>query len=159
MQEDQTVSFSTMDGPDPWTMWLFVLFILVVLLVFSVRVFKLLAGVRKLRRARKHLVSAPVLDSLSAECYAKADSFKRMSALTFIASLLNFTWLAANVFLSVRAEKQISLSYVLARVGDGRDFLAMGLISLIIGVALYSAAMLFQAALSRRNPRGFASDP
>ena len=156
MQEGQTVSFSPMylDGPDPWTMWLFTLFILVVLLVFSVRVTKLLAGVRKLRRAREHLVPATDVDSLFAECCAKAGSFKRISALTLFASLLSFTWLTANVFLSARAEKQMNVGYVLARVGDGFDFLAMGLISLIICVALYSAAMLFQAALRRRNPRG-----
>jgi hypothetical protein len=157
MQEDQTVSFSPMyvDGPEPWFTQLFALYILVVLVVFSVRVIKLLAGLRKLRRARKRPIPGVVADSLWAECYAKANSFKEISALTFFASLLNATWLTANVFLSVRAEKEPSLSYVLARTGDGLVYLALGL---IICVALYSAAMLFQAALRRRNLPGLLAN-
>ena len=152
MQEDQTVSFSPMyvDGPEPWFTRLFALYIFVVLVIFSVRVIKLLVGLRKLRMARRGLVPATVADSLWAGCYATAHSFKEISALTFFASLLNVTWLAADVFLSVRAEKQPSFSYVLARVGDGLSYLGLGL---IICIALYSAAMLFQTSL-RRNPRG-----
>ena len=152
MQEDQTVSFSPMYvvGPEPWfTRW-FALYILVVLIVFSVRVIKLLRGLRNLRRAEKRPNPAIVADSLWEECYAIAHSFKEISALTFFASLLNATWLIANVFLSVKAEKQANLGYVLARVGDGLSYLALGL---IICIALYSAAMFFQAALRRWNRR------
>ncbi len=153
MQEDQTVSFSPMyvDGPDPWFTRLFALYILVVLVVFSVRVIKLLRGLRYLRRARKRPNPATVADSLWAECYAKAHSFKEISTLTFFASLLNATWLIANVFLSVRVEKEANLGYVLARVGEDLSYLALGL---IICIALYSAAMFFQAALRRWNRRG-----
>jgi hypothetical protein len=153
MQEDQTVSFRPMyvDGPEPWFTRLFALYILVVLVVFSVRVIKLRRGLRNLRRARKHPNPATVADSLWAECYAKAHSFKEISALTFFASLLNATWLIADVFLSVRAEKQANLSYLLARVGDGLSYLAIGL---MICIALYSAVMFFRAALRRWNRRG-----
>ena len=122
-----------------------------VLVVFSVRVIKLLRGLRNLRKARKLPSPATVADSLWAECYTNAHSFKEISALTFFASLLNATWLIANVFLSVRAEKQANIGYVLARVGDGLSYLALGL---IICIALYSAAMFFQAALRRWNRRG-----
>ena len=82
-------------------------------------------------------------------------AFKEISALTFFALLLNATWLIADVFLSVRAEKQANLGYVLARVGDGLSYLALGL---IVCIALYSAALLFQAALRRRNPRGLLAN-
>ena len=157
MQEDQTVSFSPMyvDGPEPWFTRLFALYILVVLVVFSVRFIKLLAGLRNLRRARQHPNPATLADALWTECYAKAGSFKEISALTFFASLLNATCLIADVFLSVRAEKQANLGYVLARVGDGLSYLALGL---IVCMALYSAALLFQAALRRRNPRGLLAN-
>lgn len=151
MQEDQTVSFSPMyvDGPEPWIARLFALYILVVLVVFSVRVIKLLAALHRLHRVPKRPLSPTFADSLWAECCAKARSFKDISALTFLASLLNATWLIANVFLSVRAEKEASLGYVVGRVGDGLTYLAPGL---IICIALYSAAMIFQASLKRRKP-------
>jgi hypothetical protein len=142
MQEDQTVSFSPMyvDGPEPWFTRLFALYILVVLGVFLVRVIKLVAGLRKLRKARQHPNHATLADALWAECYAKAHAFKEISALTFFASSLNASWLIADVFLSVRAEKQANLGYVLARVGDGLSYLALGL---IVCIVLYSAALLF----------------
>jgi hypothetical protein len=143
------------DGPEPWFTRLFALYILVVLVVFSVRVIKLLAGLRNLRRARTRPNPATVAESLWAECYAKAHSFKEISALTFFASLLNATWLIANVFLSVRAEKEANLGYVLARVGDGLSYLALGLITCI---ALYSAAMLFQCTLRCHDPRGLRAN-
>jgi hypothetical protein len=85
----------------------------------------------------------------------KAHFFKEISSLTFFASLLNATWLIANVFLSVRAEKEANLGCVLARVGDGLSYLALGW---IICIATYSASMLFQAALRRRNPRGLPAN-
>jgi len=157
MQEDQTVSFSPMyvDGPEPWFTRLFALYTLVVLVVFLVRVIKLLAGLRKLRRARQHPNPATVADALWAECYAKAHSFKEISTLTFFVSLLNASWLIADVFLSVRAEKQANLGYVLARVGDGLSYLALGL---MVCIVLYSTALLFQAILRRRNPRGLLAN-
>ena len=157
MQEDQTVSFSPMyvDGPEPWFTRLFALYILVVLVVFLVRVIKLLVGLRNLRRARRHPNPATLADALWEQCYANASSFKEISALTFFASLLNATWLIADDFLSVRAEKQANLGYVLARVGDGLSYLALGL---IVCIALCSAALFFQAALRRRNPRELLAD-
>jgi hypothetical protein len=153
MQEDQTVSFSPMyvDGPEPWFTRSFALYIFVVLVVFSVRIINLIRGLRNLRRAQQRPNPATVADSLWAECYAKAHSFKEISVLTLFASLLNTTWLVANVFLSARAEKQANIGYVLARVGDGLSYLALGL---IVCIALYSAAMFFQAALRRWNRRG-----
>ena len=152
VQEEQTVSFSPMyvDGPEPWFTRLFELYLLTVLVVFSIRIIKLLAGLRSLRRARKDTSPAGLVYSLWVESCEKAHSFKEISALTFFASLLNATWLIADVFLSVRAEKQVNLGYVLARVGDGLSYLALGL---IICIALYSAAMFFQAALRRWDRR------
>lgn len=143
------------DGPEPWFTRLFALYIFVVLVVFLDRVIKLLAGLRKLRRARQHPNHPTLADALWAECYAKAHCFKEISALTFFASSLNATWLIADVFLSVRAEKQANLGYVLARVGDGLSYLALGL---IVCIVLYSAALLFQAVLRRRNPRGLLAN-
>ena len=151
MQEEQTVSFSPMyvEGPVPWFTRLFALYILVVVVIFLVRVIKLLVGLRNLRRAQKHPNPAAAGDSLWAECYSKANSFKEISTLTFYASFLNATWLSANVLLSARAEKEANPGYVLARAGDGLFYLALGL---IVCTALYSAALLFQAALRRRDP-------
>jgi hypothetical protein len=153
VQEEQTVSFSPMyvDGPEPWFTRLFELYLLTVLVVFSIRIIKLLAGLRSLRRARKDTSPAGLVYSLWVESCEKAHSFKEISALTFFASLLNATWLIADVFLSVRAEKQANLGHVLARVGDGLTYLAQGM---IVCIGLYSAALLFQAALRRRKPSG-----
>ena len=157
MQEDQTVSFSPMyvDGPEPWFTRLFALYILVIVVLFSVRVIKLLAALRNLRNARKHPNPATVGGPLSVESYARANSFKEISVLTFFVSLLNAAWFIADVLLSVRAEKEANVGYVLARVGNGLSYLALGL---IVCIALYSAALFFQATLRRCNPGGFLAD-
>jgi len=80
----------------------------------------------------------------------KAHSFKDISALTFLVSLLNFVWYTTDVFLALRFQKITSVSYVLARTGDGLVALALGL---ALCVVLYSAAMFSEAVLRRRKSR------
>ncbi len=151
MQDDQTVSFQPMyvDGAQPWYTQVFALYILIVLVVFIVRAIKIIVNLRKLRIARKRPVPATVVSSLWAHCCAKAHSFKELSVLTFFASLLNVTWSTANVFFSARAEKITNINFVLTETADGLVSLALGL---IICIALYASAMLFQAMLRRQNP-------
>jgi hypothetical protein len=158
MQEEQTVSFQPISncGPQPWFMNLFGLFILVFLVVFVVRIVKLAANLYKLRNARKHSVPVPVVDALWADCYSKVHSFKEISTLTFLVSLLTFIWYTADVFLSMRAQKITSVSYVLARTSGGLVAFAVGL---IFCIALYSAAMLTQAVIRRRKSAWSVSEP
>lgn len=152
MQEDQTVSFEPISncGPQPWHMQLFGLFILVFGLVFLVRIIKLAVNLRKFQRARTHSTPVAVVDGLWSDCYVKAHSFKDISALTFLVSLLNFVWYTTDVFLALRFQKITSVSYVLARTGDGLVALALGL---ALCVVLYSAAMFSEAVLRRRKSR------
>ncbi len=111
MQEDQTVSFQPVSncGPQPWYMQVFALFILVFVVVFLVRIIKLAANLRKLRKVQTHPTPITVVDGLWADCYAKAHSFKDISTLTFLVSLLNFIWYATDVFLALRVQKITSV--------------------------------------------------
>ena len=158
MQEDQAVSFQPISdcGPQPWYMQVFGLFILVLAVVFLVRIIKLAVNLRKLRKAQTHPIPVAIVDGLWTDCYAKAHSFKDISTLTFVVSLLNFVWYTTDVFLALRGEKTTSVSYVLARMGDGLAALAIGLIFCVV---LYSSAMFSGAVLRRRKSTWSASDP
>jgi hypothetical protein len=100
LQDDQTVPFEPMyvDGDQPWVTKLFVLYLLIVVVVSLVRVVLLAANLRKLRKAEKHPISALLSDTLWSDCYSKARSFKDLSVVTFLLSLLNFAWCTANDF-------------------------------------------------------------
>jgi hypothetical protein len=150
LQDDQTVSFQPMyvDGDQPWVTKLFVLYLMIVFVVSLVRVALLAANLRKLRKAKKHPIPTPLSDALWADCYARARSFKDLSVVTFLLSLLTFAWCTANDFSSIRAVKTPNVAYVLVRTGDGLVALAFGL---IICIALYSAAMLSESAIRRRR--------
>jgi len=150
LQDDQTVSFQPMyvDGDQPWVTKLFVLYLLIVGVASTVRVVLLAANLRKLRKAEKNPIPALLSDALWTDCYSKAHSFKDLSVVTFLLSLLNFVWCTANDLISIRAEKTPNVAYVLARTGDGLVALGLGL---IFCIALYSAAMLSGAAIRRRR--------
>lgn len=159
MQEDQTVPFQPISscGPQPWYMQLFGLFLLVFVVVFLIRIIKLAVNLRRLRKARTHPTPVAVVDGLWTDCFAKVHSFKDISTLIFLVSLLNFVWYTADdVFLPLRAQKVASISYVLARIGDGLEVLALGLVFCVV---LYSAAMFSEAFLRRSKSTWSAIDP
>ena len=151
MQEEQTVSFEPMSvgwGPVPWHTRLFALYLLFIFALLLVRIVKLVANLRNIREAREQSTPATLSDLLLADCYAKTKSLRDFCALTFLISLLNFGWSAANDFLSLLAEKTASVPYVLARIGEE---LIPFLLGLIFCIVLLSAAMLFEAALRHRR--------
>lgn len=150
MQEDQTVAFGPMyvDGDQRWITKLLVLYLLIVLIVFLVRVVTIAANLRKLRRVQKHTVPDALSNALWSDLYSKANSFKDLSVITFLLSLLNFTWCTADDFLATRAEKAPDIAYVLVRTGESLVTLGPGL---VICILLYSAAMFLQAVIRRRR--------
>ena len=158
MQEEQTVSFQPVSncGPQPWYMQLFGLFILVFAVVFLVRIISLAVNLRKLRNSRAHPTPVAVVDGLWTDCYAKVHSFKEISTLPFLVSLLNFIWYTIDVFLALKVQKVTSVSYVLGRTGDGLVALALGLAFCSV---LYSAAMFSEAVLRRQKTKWSALDP
>jgi hypothetical protein len=157
MQEDQTVSFQPMyvDRDQRWITKLLMLYLLIVLIVFLVRVVIIASNLRKLSRVQRQAVPDALSNSLWSDLYSKAHSFKDLSVITFLLSLLNFTWCTADDFLAIRAEKTPNIAYVLARTGEGLVTLGPGL---VICIVLYSAAMLLQAVIRRRRAAFSAHD-
>ena len=157
IREDQTVDFQPMyvDGPQPWYVNLFLLYLLLVVVVFLVRLIKLTIHLRRLRKAQKYPGATMSSDAMWSDCYAKAHSLKEISALTFLISLLTFTWYAVDVLASIRFAKRPSTAFVLARFGDGLPVLAFGL---IFCIGLYFTAMVTQSRLRRWKPAPSASN-
>jgi len=137
-------------------MQVFALFLLVFVIVFLIRIIQLTANLRKLGRAQRIPAPIAVVDGLWTDCYAKAHSFKDISTLIFLMSLLNFTWHATDVLLALREQRISSVSHVLGRIGDGGVALAFGLAFCVV---LYSAAMFSEAVLRRRKLKWSAPDP
>jgi hypothetical protein len=129
MQEDQTVSFSPIgvEGEEPLFTRLFVVYLLVVLVLLLVRIVRLAVNLWKLRKAQKQSAPVSLSESLLADCYAKTQSFRNFSALTFLVSLLNFAWFATDVFASISNQKITNVGFVLARIADGLVPFALGL--------------------------------
>lgn len=149
MQEDQTVNFQPMyDGySQPWITKLLVLYLLFVLVLFVVRVLEIGLTLRSLRKLQKHPGRDPITpDTLWSNCCMKARSLKSFATLTFLLSLLDFTWSVSDILFNVRTEKTVNAAFILPSMGEALVPLSLGL---IFCVALYVTSMVAESALRR----------
>jgi len=150
MQEDQTVTFQPMYDayPRSWFTTLFVFYLLFVLVLFLVRAIQICIVLRKLKKLQSR-PDGPLIkpDSLGSDCHLKTVSLKNFATLTFLLSLLDFTWSAADILIALRTQKSVNVAFTLARLGDALAPLSLGL---IVCTLLYLGSVLSESALNRR---------
>ena len=152
MQEEQTVSFEPMyvDGPMPWHQRLFVWYVWLVAVLIVFRLVKF--GIR-LHRLKK-LSKADGKDCIGfsvlwADSYEMAGSMKNFAVLTFLLSILEFSWSAIDNFSSLQMQKTSHWQPIVMRLTDALGAFMAGL---IICIALFASSMLMQYLLKRRKP-------
>jgi hypothetical protein len=147
MQEDQTVAFQPIyEGYLPWYSKLFLIYLFVVLAVILVRIVKFvwnLLRLRKLQRAEGH--DSSQIHLLWTKCYAKAHSLRGLAILTFLLSLLDFSWWTSDILRTVRTAKTPGLAYILQAVADA---LAPFSIGILFCVVLYVCAVFGEQILN-----------
>ena len=152
MQEEQTLAFQPIyEGYVPWLAKLFLVYLFAVLLMIAVRAVRFGWNLRRLRKLEQTESSDfSSLHLLWTKCYAKAHSLRDFAIITFLLSVLHFSWWAADIFAAVGTEKTTGLNYILRALADP---LGSFLIGISFCIALYLCAVLGEYILSRKGTR------
>jgi hypothetical protein len=148
MQDEQTVTFQSIEVSVPWYIGLFRLYLVFVTLLAVFRFAQLLWTLRTQRIARDTGSPALNLPELWQHSHIKALSFKTLAQLTLLIAVTVLAWSLSGDLMQVATQKTSGVGAVAGAFADALKTFSAGM---IVSTALFSCAVFCERLIHRHR--------